>query len=133
MAACEDDGDCPGPQVCYTNLTWTPAPLCGCSHYYGGEGPNCAELSVQSYINASLVGIAMGCIVVILILTLATDVRIAFVRYRVFAFDNTVSFLAGQSTTVINDLGFSELDLGVYSFGNVVFVPLEHVCAAFSH
>lgn len=90
-----------GPLVCYTNLTWTKTPFCGCSHFYGGQGPNCEELSVQSYVNASIVGVGMAAILTILGVEILTDCRNAFFRYRVFAYDNTVSASKGQKRSLV--------------------------------
>lgn len=91
---CKSDADCPGAEVCYTNLTWTTSAFCDCSHYYGGEGVNCADLSIQSYINAALVGGGAVVIIIFLLITALTDVRIGYFRYGIFSRDNTVSYAA---------------------------------------
>mmetsp|Transcript_16109 Transcript_16109/g.18246 ORF Transcript_16109/g.18246 Transcript_16109/m.18246 type:complete len:365 (+) Transcript_16109:247-1341(+) len=44
--ACETDFDCPGTQICYSNVGWSDAdPFCECSSWYGWTGfPECGSL-----------------------------------------------------------------------------------------
>ena len=97
---CEADRDCDGAMLCYTNVTWTDVPFCGCSHFYGGAGTDCEELSTQSYINSAIVGTGMVMILVVLSIEIATDCTRAFLRYRVFAYDNTVRWLLISSLSL---------------------------------
>ena len=46
--ACSTDFDCPEQLVCFKNVSWAKESIfCGCSTYYGWEGPDCTNLSQQ--------------------------------------------------------------------------------------
>lgn len=90
---CLLDTDCSGPLGCYVNVSWSDSNFCGCHHGFGGYGTNCTELSIQSYINITSFCIMIVICVVSFAKALFLDVRVAFLKDRLFNWDELVSFV----------------------------------------
>lgn len=91
--ACEYDRDCPGAEICFSNLSWVEEAFCDCSTFFGGEGPDCSELNFQSYTLITIAAFVVSFCLAAILLTCLFDVRVAFIRYGLFKYDDTVSIL----------------------------------------